>query len=115
MDGEGRGLHITIRISYQEKVVSVVDVRGILFHVCSEKEDFPVHAPLVGKTGGDLRDEHEPVLLVLFLVEQPEKLAQLLILLEGAKVIPRFGSTAPGERGNDARRARAMRAALRKR
>ncbi len=97
MDGEGNRFRVAVGVRHEQQVVAVVDVRGVAFHVRGEKEDLAVHAALVRQARGDLRDQDEAVLLVLFLAEKTKQLPQVLVLLEGSQVVTGVGGAAPGK------------------
>ena len=66
-----------------------------------EEQNFPVDSAFIRQPGGNLRDQHEAVFLVLFAVEQAEKLAELLVLIEGAQVITRIRHGASAKRRHE--------------
>ena len=103
--GQRGGLHVAVGVRHEQEIVAVVDVGGVLLHVVREEEDLPIHAALVGEPRGDLGNEDEAVLLVLFPFEEVEKLPQLGVLIEGAQIVTRIGDAAPresrGERGHE--------------
>src|SRR5271157_740619 len=103
MNGEGQRLHVAVRVCHQEQEERVVDIRWILFYMRREKKDPAVDPPGVRQTGGNLRDEHEPILLVFFAIEKAEELPEFLVLFEGAQVVARVGGRAAraqrGDRG----------------